>query len=101
MLEAFSNSTHIAVTDRTAYYYCQNDTGAMKKFFKDPTTDIIVAADKIIQYIDTHQNLSSECYDSLEKAQAFCANRYQSKKVDELTYEGNGCVYNIIILNVK
>ena len=47
------------------------------------------------------ENLSSECYDSLEKAQAFCADRYQSKKVDELTYEGNGCVYNIMILNVK
>lgn len=61
VLEAFSNSTHIAVTDRTAYYYYQNDTGAMKKFFREPTTDIIVAADKIIQYIDTHENLSSEC----------------------------------------
>lgn len=47
------------------------------------------------------ESLSSECYDSLEKAQAFCANRYQSKRVNELTYEGDGCVYNIIILNVK
>lgn len=47
------------------------------------------------------ENISSECYDSLEKAQAFCASRYQSKKVDELTYEGGSCVYNIIILNVK
>ena len=47
------------------------------------------------------ESISSECYDSLEKAQEFCANRYQSKKVDEVTYEGDGCVYNIMILNVK
>lgn len=61
VLEAFANSTYIAVTDKTAYYYHQNDTGAMQKFFREPTTDIIVAADKIIQYIDAHKNISSEC----------------------------------------
>jgi hypothetical protein len=47
------------------------------------------------------ESLSRECYDSLEKAQTFCTNRYKSKKIDELTYEGDGCTYKIIALNVK
>lgn len=47
------------------------------------------------------ESLSHESYGSLEKAQSFCANRYKSKKIDEFTYEGDGCIYKIIALNVK
>lgn len=45
--------------------------------------------------------LSSECYDSLEKAQEFCKGRYNTRKVSDLYYSSEHYDYKIHVLAVK
>lgn len=44
---------------------------------------------------------SGECYDSLEKAQEFCQNRYDTRKVNEMYYTSENYDYKIHVLSVK
>lgn len=45
--------------------------------------------------------LSSECYNTLKKAQFFCESRYNTRKVNDLYYSSNNYDYKIHILTVK
>lgn len=46
-------------------------------------------------------NISSTCYDSLEKAQSFCESRYNSRKISEFYYSSESYDYYIHALQVK
>lgn len=60
--EAFCHAKRVAVTDRTEYRYIQNPAGAMSKFFKAPSADIVVATDALLEFIGTRQDLSHESF---------------------------------------
>ena len=61
VLEAFTRAEKIAVTDKTAYYYIQNTNGAMSTMLKEPSADIIVATERILQFISERKDLQPEC----------------------------------------
>jgi glycosyltransferase involved in cell wall biosynthesis len=60
--EAFCHADHIAVTDRTEYRYIQNPAGAMSRFFKAPSPDIIRATDALLEFIGGRPDLSPDCF---------------------------------------
>lgn len=59
--DAFSRAERIAVTDRTEYRYVQNPEGAMSGFHKTPSTDIILAAEDLLEWLSHHRNLDPAC----------------------------------------
>lgn len=61
VLDAFSSAEKIAVTDKTAYHYIQNSDGAMSAMMKEPSADIIVATERILQFISERKDLQPEC----------------------------------------
>lgn len=61
VLDSFCRAKKIAVTNKTAYHYIQNSTGAMSSMIKDPSTDIIVATEQILRFIGSRKDLSPEC----------------------------------------
>ena len=61
VLDAFSRAKKIAVTDKTAYHYIQNSDGAMSAMLKEPSADIIVATEKILQFISERKDLQPDC----------------------------------------
>ena len=60
VIEAFSKAKSISVTDKSSYYYIENEDGAMHKFHKEPSKDIVVASDKILDFIDI-KSLDAAC----------------------------------------
>jgi glycosyltransferase involved in cell wall biosynthesis len=60
--QALCRADRIAITDRTEYRYVQNSAGAMSKFFKAPSADIVVATDVLLEFIGTRQDLSHESF---------------------------------------
>lgn len=61
VLDAFTHAKKIAVTDKTAYHYIQNTNGAMSAMLKEPSADIIIATERILQFISERKNLQPEC----------------------------------------
>ena len=62
VLAAFSKANAIGYTPNTQYHYIENIQGAMSSMGKEPSTDIIVASETIIQYIEKQsEKLDSEC----------------------------------------
>ncbi|MGN1194929.1 MAG: glycosyltransferase family 2 protein [Acutalibacteraceae bacterium] len=61
VLDAFTRAEKIAVTDKTEYHYIQNSDGAMSAMMKEPSADIIVATDRILQFISERKDLQPEC----------------------------------------
>lgn len=45
--------------------------------------------------------ISQDCYSTLEKAQEFCSNRYNTRKVNEMYYSSEDYDYYIQILSIK
>lgn len=60
VMDAFANSRCIASTNMTRYHYIENDTGAMSNMLKNPSTDIIVATDIIMKFLQKNTNLSAK-----------------------------------------
>ena len=60
--EAFCQAKRIAVTDRTEYRYIQNPTGAMNRFFKDPSLDIVRATEELLAFLEKRPDLSPRCF---------------------------------------
>ncbi|MFR7978304.1 MAG: hypothetical protein ACLU6F_10865 [[Ruminococcus] torques] len=61
VLECFCKVREITVTDKTTYYYMQEDTGTMGRMAKSPSVDIIAATEKIMDFIADRRDLSEEC----------------------------------------
>ena len=61
VLDVFSNAKTIVTTNQTQYYYIQNENGAMSKMMKTPSLDIVIASEKLLQYIVQRHDLSPEC----------------------------------------
>ena len=60
--EAISRANSVIVTDETAYLYIQNSSGAMSGMMKNPSLDIIIASDKLLYFIESNPQLTSECF---------------------------------------
>ena len=50
VLECFCKVREITVTDKTTYYYMQEDTGTMGRMAKSPSVDIIAATERLWIY---------------------------------------------------
>ena len=50
-LFVFSNASNVAITSKTQYHYIENSQGAMSIMNKAPSKDVIVASERIIQFI--------------------------------------------------
>lgn len=61
VLESFCRSKKIVVTNETTYYYMQEDTGTMGNVQKTPSLDIVVATEKIMEFIDSRKDLEDKC----------------------------------------
>lgn len=61
VLDCFCKGREITVTDKTTYYYMQEDTGTMGSMVQSPSVDIIAATEKIMDFIATRRDLSEEC----------------------------------------
>jgi len=63
VLDVFSKASFVKVTPETRYHYIENTQGAMSKMLKAPSTDIIVASQKILDYINkTKEYRAPECF---------------------------------------
>lgn len=58
VMDAFSRSEKIAVTDKAAYHYIENSDGAMSQFAKEPSLDIIKATDQLLKFYKARKDLS-------------------------------------------
>ena len=60
--QAFCQAQRFAVTNRTEYRYIQNPQGAMEKFSKAPSMDIVLATDVLLQFIDKRKDLDPQAF---------------------------------------
>lgn len=60
--DVFCKCEKIAVTDKTSYYYIQNEIGTMSNFIRMPSEDIIVATDILLKFIVDYKILNSDCF---------------------------------------
>lgn len=61
-LMVFAKAKSVCVTSETQYHYIENKQGAMSKMKSAPSTDIISASEKIMEFIITNAaDLSPEC----------------------------------------
>ena len=61
-LLVFSNATTVTVTSETQYHYIDNPNSAMSGMKKRPSRDIIIASERIIQFIREKRNIvAPEC----------------------------------------
>lgn len=60
-LDALLNANKIVTTDRTQYFYVENNNGAMSKMIKNPSLDIIIATERLLQVIAQRKDLKPEC----------------------------------------
>lgn len=82
--DAFDRAARIAVTDKTEYRYIQNPEGAMSRFFKAPSTDIIRATEDILYFIITRRELSPDTlYITASHLMQYVLDVVQSKTADE------------------
>ena len=62
-LSVFNNATKVTVTSKTQYHYIENPQSAMSGMKKAPSNDIIIASDKIIQFIKKEKEIiEPECF---------------------------------------
>lgn len=61
VIEAVCCCERIAITDRTEYRYIQNSGSAMSGFARMPSADIITATDKILDFLQTRNDLDPMC----------------------------------------
>lgn len=61
VLETFCKSKKIAITDETVYYYLQDEAGTMNSVHKKPALDIIMATEKLMEFIDSRKDLEAKC----------------------------------------
>lgn len=60
--DAFCNATSISMTGKTSYHYIENKQGAMKKFIKAPTMDIVTATENLADFIKSYGMLDSKTF---------------------------------------
>lgn len=60
LVDILKNLRGVASTNKTAYHYINNPTGAMSSFHKEPTCDIVRATDHLMQSAIT-EKLPDEC----------------------------------------
>lgn len=60
--DAFCEAKTISITNRTEYRYIQNDFGAMQKFKNVLTNDIIVATEKIVDFINNRTDMEPDTF---------------------------------------
>lgn len=60
-LDALLNANKIVTTDQTQYFYVENNNGAMSKMIKNPSLDIIIATERLLQVIAQRKDLKPEC----------------------------------------
>jgi len=62
-LEVFLKAATVKVTPKTRYHYIENSRGAMSSMLKAPSTDIIVASEKILEFIKATEKVRApECF---------------------------------------
>lgn len=61
VLDIFYISEKIAVTNKTTYYYIQEEKGTMDKFRSNPSLDIVIATRRLLEFIEQHKELEAEC----------------------------------------
>lgn len=61
VLDTFTNANKIVATSQTQYFYIQNDNSAMSKMIKNPSLDIVIASERLLQYIMQRHDLKPEC----------------------------------------
>lgn len=57
---AFYNAALISTTGKTAYHYVENEQGTMKNFKEDPTMDIIIATENLVNFIKAYKMLDAQ-----------------------------------------
>lgn len=60
-LDALLKADKIVTTDRTQYFYVENNNGAMSKMIKNPSLDIVIATERLLQFIAQRKDLKPEC----------------------------------------
>lgn len=58
--DAICNAVVVSTTGRTAYHYIENNQGTMKNFMKNPTMDIIIATENLMNFIKAYKTLDSQ-----------------------------------------
>lgn len=72
-ISVFSNANNIHVINSTEYLYMQNEGSAMNQENKSVSNDIIIATDKIMDYINMHPELDPKCtYITLSHLFQYC-----------------------------
>ena len=62
VVDAVCRCDRIATTNQTEYRYLQNPGSAMRSFVKKPTTDILFATKKLLDFIVTKTDLDPRCF---------------------------------------
>ena len=62
VIEAINKGGKFTATNKTEYRYLQNSGSAMNSFAKVPSEDIIIATDKLIEFIKENKYLSTDCF---------------------------------------
>lgn len=62
VVDAVSRCSCIASTNLTEYQYIQNDNGVMSSFLKTPSSDIIVATEKVLCFLKRREELDPYCF---------------------------------------
>ena len=59
--EAFCNAKNIAVINSTAYYYIRNEGSVMDSFWQNPSEDVIIASENIINLLLSNKEFNPKC----------------------------------------
>ena len=62
VVDALSRCSCVASTNLTEYRYIQNASGAMSSFSKTPSSDIVVATEKILCFLQQRKELDPYCF---------------------------------------
>lgn len=61
-MNAFSNADKIVSTSKTQYHYILHSTGTMASMEKNPSVDIIIATEKVLDFIASRSDLDPKCF---------------------------------------
>ena len=82
-LSIFSNAHNFYVINSTEYLYMQNEGSVMNQEKKSVSNDIIIATDKIMDYINMHPELDPKCtYITLSHLFQYCQNAVNQNNTD-------------------
>lgn len=83
-LDIFQNASKIAVTNKTAYHYIQNNSGAMASSKKTAPLDAVTATETIVKYIKANADLSDDClYVSLSHLMQYAVECFERNNADD------------------